>query len=291
VPHLDSVLYKPIVDNDVRVVNIKTGEMDVISNVPPKDVEDLQNTPGVVMRLITGTFWPHVGVNCQREPFNDVRVRQAVHFGLDRPEINELAYFGQNTLTESPIPPSNPFYNKIDTWPYDPDKAKALLAEAGYPDGVDVTMRVIKGNPATEPVQAQLKKIGINIEVNEVEASEWFSEVFEKRDFWITIVAHGSKIDPHLSLYDIQHSGEAGTKNYCQFWDDEMDEVLEAGATTTDFEERKKAYFRAQEILVERSGYIVLGVQPHRYAHQDYVENFTMLGPGDLRWWDTKVNK
>jgi peptide/nickel transport system substrate-binding protein len=291
VPSLDSVVYKPIVDNDVRVVNIKTGEMDVISQIAPKDVTDLQSTSGVVMDIVTGTNWPHVGMNCQREPFNNVLVRQAVHYGLNRPEFNELAYFGLNTLTDTPIPPSNPFHADIEAWPYDPEKAKELLAEAGYPDGFDTVMRVTKGTLGIEVVQAQLKQIGINIEVNEVEASEWFSEVFNKSDFWITMVAHASKIDPHLSLYDIQHSGEGGSKNYTQFWDEEMDEVLDSGAATTVFEERKKFYDRAQQILVERSGYIVLGIQRHLYAHRDYVEDFVLMGPGDLRWWDTRLNK
>lgn len=289
-PYLESVFYKPITDNDVRVVNIKTGDIDVASQIAPKDVEDLQNTPDVTMALITGTFWPHVGMNCQREPFNDVKVRQAVHYGLNRPELNELAYFGQNTLSESPIPPDNPFHEEITGWDYDPEKAKQLLADAGYPDGFSTVMRVIRGNPATEVVQAQLKQIGIEIEVHEVEASEWFSEVFNKSDFWMTIVAHASKVDPDLSMLDIQHSGELGTKNYTQFSDPEMDRLLEEGRATTDFEERKEIYAEAQRILVERSGYVVLGIEPHRYAYRDHVENFTLLGPGELRWWETKIN-
>ena len=127
--------------------------------------------------------------------------------------------------------------------------------------------------------------------LNEVESSEWFSEVFNKSDFWITMVAHGSKIDPHLSLYDIQHSGVAGSKNYTKFVDEEMDKVLDAGKATTIFAERKKSYDRAQEILVERSGYVMVGIQPHLYARRAYVKNFVLMGPGTLQWWDTQLEK
>jgi peptide/nickel transport system substrate-binding protein len=90
-------------------------------------------------------------------------------------------------------------------------------------------------------------------------------------------------------MFDILHSGELGTKNYTQFDDPEMNDLLERGRVATDADERKEIYAQAQKVFVERSGYVVLNLQRIAWALRDEVENFTVIPWSELRWKDTSL--
>ena len=104
------------------------------------------------------------------------------------------------------------------------------------------------------------------------------------------MTAHSSKVDPDLSMYDILHSGELGTKNYTQFSDPEMDDLLDQGRISTNPDERKEIYTKAQQIFVERSGYFVINLQEQAWALRDNVQGFTMLPWSELRWKETTLS-
>ncbi len=291
IPKLDAVHYIPVPDDDVRLVNLLTGELDVIQGVPAADADGLESRGDVTLVGQIGTNWTHLSMNTQRAPFDDVRVRQAVRLAIDRGEILDLIRWGRGLEAVTPLPPSNPFSVEVDGWDTDLDRAKALLAEAGHADGLDVTLRAIRGIniEIAEVIQAQLARIGINLTIQVDEQPTWFSEVFNQRDYQMSVVAHVSKVDPDLSFYDILYTDEA--KNYTRYSNPELDALLTAGRMTTDFDERKAIYDQVQEILASQSGYVVLFVDELLFGVSNDVQDFTLLPTGDVRWWTTDLNR
>jgi peptide/nickel transport system substrate-binding protein len=285
-PYLDRVVYRPITDSDVRLTNLRTGEVDVIQDVPAKDIESLQTETKIRVGRVGGVAWPHLSMNTRRPPFDNVKVRQAIHYALDRKAIMDLVSFGHGTLSETPLPPGNPFRSEIAEWKTDRAKAKQLLAEAGHPNGFSTTMRVITGSNAAlaEVAQAQLKEVGINVAVEKLEATTWFKDVFSGHSFDMSIVAHLSKIDPDISLWDILHKD--GPKNYTGTNIPELNALLDEGRTTLDEEKRKGIYAKAQQIVVEQSGYVVLYLPPFQYGWSNAVQNGEILPFGDIRFWE-----
>lgn len=290
-PYLDRVEFIPVPDEDVRLVNLQTGEMHVIQSVPAQMVDSLAMYPDIEVMPIVSTNWPHLAMNTKRPPFDDVRVRQAVQLVVDQQELLDLVAWGYGTVSASPLPPTSYFHKDVKGWEVDVERAKQLLAEAGYPNGFDATIRVIRGINArrAEVVQAQLAQIGIRARIQQDEQPTWFSEVFFGRDYDMALVAHVSKIDPDLSFYDILHS--TGTKNYTQYHNPELDRLLDEGRRVSDPEQRKAIYDQVQEIIVGESGYVVVYLEQLLFGKQKAVKDFDVLTTGDIRFWRTWIDR
>ncbi len=292
-PLLDRVEHRVIPQSETAIANIRTGDIHA-TEVPSKDIESVDSEEGATVHLLTSSFWAHLSLNTGVAPFDDVRVRQAIRMGFNRDDIQQLVFYGTGMVSNTMLPEGNPYRAEVEGWGYDPEAAKALLAEAGYADGFSAKLRIVSSTawhaPAAQIIQAYLSELGIQIEIEAIESTTWFSEVFTNSEFEMSMTSHTSKVDPDLSMLDILHSGELGTKNYTQFSDPEMDDLLDRGRIETDPEIRKQIYADAQKILVERSGYIVLNLQQLAWAVRDNVQNFTWLPTGELRWKETSIS-
>jgi peptide/nickel transport system substrate-binding protein len=262
--------------------------------VPAKDIETLASDDGLSVDVRTSSLWPHLSVNTQVAPFDNLQVRQAIRVGFNRDDIMQAAFYGTGLQSNTMLPEGNPYRAEVEGWGYDPDQAKQLLADAGFADGFSVTMRIVPAvaweTAAAQIIQAYLSELKINVEIEQIESTTWFSEVFTNSDFEMSMTAHSSKVDPDLSMFDILHSGDLGTKNYTQFSDPEMDDLLDRGRISTNGDERKEIYAQAQKIFVERSGYFVLNLQQQAWALRDNVAGFNMLPWSELRWKETQIS-
>lgn len=292
-PKLDRVEQRIIPENETAVVNIQTGDIHV-SQVNAKDTETLESSVGVTLEQLASTFWPHLSLNTSRPPFDNLQVRQAIRLGFNREDIKQLVFFDAGTISNTLLPEGNPFRSEVDGWGYDPEAARTLLEEAGYGDGFSATMRIVANDPwqlgAAQIIQSYLGELNIQIELEQIESTTWFSEVFSNSEFEMSMNTHVSKVDPDLSMFDILHSGELGTKNYTRFGDPEMDQLLDRGRATIDPEERRRIYADAQRLFVERSGYVVLILQNLVWGVRDQVQGFTVLPTGEIRWKETTLS-
>ncbi len=143
-PKLDRVIYEPISDRTARTTALMTGEVDIVLDVPLTAVDTLKGRSGITVESTPGTFWEYLGLNTQRKPFNDAKVRRALAWAIDREALSNSARFGRATvLTSGPIPPNHWAHNDLDVYPHrDVDRARQLLAEAGYGDGFSTTLNV-----------------------------------------------------------------------------------------------------------------------------------------------------
>ena len=255
---------KVIKDNMSALMAMQSGALERM--VPNQDYSDRQaiiDDPNLEYyeRPQACTFL--VAFNQARGPFQDKRVREAVARAINKPELIMGAVNGHANPTDEGIVPMCPQAPKnFKGLEYNPEMSKKLLAEAGYPNGLDVTMRIIGATNYSKPaevLQAQLKKIGINLKIEAMERARWFDLVLNKTQFDITFYAHAISVnDADFCTYPFLHSNQRFGKgtNYMGVSIPELDEALDKARASLVPEERNKYYERICEIIRDESIYI-----------------------------------
>ena len=217
-----------------------------------------------------------MGFNLRHPFFKDKRVRQAIACAIDKSEIVDVILFGLGSPATGPYVPNTwPYNPNVKEYKYDPEKAKQLLKEAGWePNGEGImekdgrpfefTIRTNMGNTlrmnTATIIQWRLAKVGIKVKIEAIEWSTFVNEFIDKRRFEAVILGWSIGLDP--DQYDIWYSGKTKEKefNFVGYSNPEVDALLEKGRRTYDIAERKKAYYRIQEILADELPYIFLYV-------------------------------
>lgn len=253
-PALTDITYVFISDAAARVNALKTGAIDGINNTDSSTLPLFLNDPN--FQVVVGTTEGETLLvqNNARKPFDDLRVRQAIAHALDRDEINTGVNQGYGTSIGSHFPPHSPDYVDLTgTYPLDLAKAKALLAEAGYPDGFEATIKLPPVGYATlggQIIASQLAKIGIKLNiVNLADFTQWYNEVFVNKDYDLTIVSH---IEPNdIGIY-------ADPSYYFGYNDPDFQAIMQTLNATTDPAARKELLIAAQKRLAEQAvnGYL-----------------------------------
>lgn len=179
-PAADKIQFMTVPEAATRLSMLETGEADIVTDVPGSEVERLQAEPNITLLRKPNTRLAHLGFNTGKPPFNDVRVREALNMAVDRAAIVEGVLRGLGVPADSIIAPTVAGYAPQKAYTYDPAKAKALLAEAGFPKGFSTTIRTPQGRYYMDretviAAQAQLKEIGIDASIEVVDWSTYLS--------------------------------------------------------------------------------------------------------------------
>ncbi len=279
-PYLDQYIYKVIPDSATMFLELKTGGIDMMGLTP------IQYTKQTDTPFFRDNFrkyrypafqYTHLAFNQKHPWFKDKRVRQAIAYAVDKNEIVDVVLFGLGTPATGPYVPNTwPYNPNVKRYDYNPEKAKELLKEAGWEDrdgdgildkdGRPFSFTVLtnagnalRKNTATI-IQWRLRKIGIKVEIRTVEWSTFVNQFIDKKRFEAVLLGWSIGLD--ADQYDIWHSSKTKEKelNFISYSNPEVDSLLEKGRRTFDIEERKKSYFRIQEILAEEVPYIFLYV-------------------------------
>ncbi|MGI9254413.1 MAG: ABC transporter substrate-binding protein, partial [Thermomicrobiales bacterium] len=250
-PYVDDLEIVFISDNTSRLNAVITKQVDLVQELAKKDYRQLSSMPGVqAIALESGSCnWAYIGMNCTRAPFDNPKVRQAVAYAKNRQAIADNVMFGQAIpLTGGIVPKwSWAYAENLNLYSATPDveKAKALLAEAGMPDGFSTTIKVspaysdLAGEAAVD--QEALRAVGINAEIVNLEWGTFINDVFGSNDFDMQVCGWGGPfIDPDEFLYPEFHSKQGFNPHL--FADPEVDKLLEEGRATFDREGRKAIY-------------------------------------------------
>ncbi len=277
-PYLDGIQIIFYPDPTSRTTAIQTGSVDWIEYVPAPDIDILALDPAIELVGGIASNFRTLYMNATHAPFDNVLVRQAVSHAIDEQAIVDVALFGTGGVvaTGTTIPAEN-FYG-IDTSPYigrDVERARELLAEAGYADGFEFDLYVTSTydflrTPA-ELIQADLAAVGITANIVAEDWTVYLPKALAG-DFTATILGESGQSDPDDFLFNVFYTGNGG--NLSQFSDPVLDELLEQGRQVSDIEERREVYARAQERIFEMAPHVFLFHSTQYVAHRDNVHGY-----------------
>jgi peptide/nickel transport system substrate-binding protein len=284
-PYLEGVQFMPTVDETARVSSFMAGVTDMITMVPDKDIARMKTNPNVVLAGPETLWFSSIWMNCTIPPFDKKEVRQAVSWAIDRDEVVNVGLFGEATpIQGGPLPSWHWAGSDLQVYDHqDLEKARELMAEAGYADGFDVT--ITAGAPyASEVTLAEmtatyLKDIGINATV---EVQEWgtFLENVMSGQSPIYSVGLAFSGEPDEVFYQAFRTG--GAFNLVGYSNPEFDSLVDQARAVADPAERKALYAQAEEILVDDVPQAFVIAHNSYEGHKPYVKGFVHMA--NTRW-------
>ncbi len=277
-PYLDGITFTFYPEPTARTTAVQTGNVDWIEYVPAPDVDILRADSNVEVVGGLATNFRSIYINTSVAPLDNTLVREAMSYAIDEQAVVDVALFGTGGVAaDGTTIPSTAFYG-ISSSPYigrDVEKAKELMAEAGFAEGFEFDMYVTSTydflrTPA-EIIQSNLADIGIKMNIVAEDWSVYLPKVIAG-DFSATILGNSGLADPDDYLYDQFHTG--GTGNFGGYSNAELDALLEQGRQVSDPNERKAIYTQAQELILKEAPMIFLFHSAQYEAHGKNVKGF-----------------
>jgi ABC-type transport system substrate-binding protein len=296
-PYFDRVIYKEVPSEASRVTLLKTGQVHFIDRPSIQKVVDLQQDPNVKVERASGRSIASARMNPKCAPLDDVRVRQAFNYGVDKDALNTAVFAGQADIAMSLVPPIVDGYNPDHfTYDYDPAKAKALLAEAGFPDGIAEPIQLLYADafwhqePVAIQIADQLKKIGVTIEPTRVTTSEMRAKGSPKEMSMCFFTWEDGPIvlDPVYSMYLMAHS--TGVSNRSAYANERVDELIDKSREELDDETRLAMMDEAQKLWVEDAPWILTTYPATFEAMAPNVSGWVHYPDEHERWRELKGN-
>ena len=278
-PKVDKIEFLVMKDESARIAALRSGQVH-LSSISPDGAEILSAQRNVNIINYPSLNYTYAGFNTTKEPFNDPKVRLAISYAIDREEIAEIVYGGHASVTGPVPPPQKNWALPVGTYPSyggrQIEKAKQLLAEAGYEDGLEFTIKTSSTYgymvDTALALQNQLQKA--NISTN-IELVEWgtYIDAWVNTDHEFLVGLNGSGVTPDRALHFFFHT--EGTANVWGFSNEEFDELVEKARVTTDYMERSELYKNAQRLLVNKlAPNLFLNAPYNFYAVNKNIEGF-----------------
>jgi peptide/nickel transport system substrate-binding protein len=270
-PKLDQATYRFIPDPNAALAALKAGDIDAsLFGLGPEHVTDLKKDGRFQVIIGETTNDVIMAMNNSRKPFTDVRVRRAVTHAINKPDVVKLAMFGMGRVIGSNVDPLNPYFVDLaGSMPYDPARAKKLLAEAGYRDGFEAVLKVAPQYYYTvragEVIVDQLAKVGVKVKIEQIEWGQWLSRVWKEADYDLTIIGHAEAWD--IANY-------ANPKYYYRYDSGKFQELFKKSEVTLDDKARREQYVQLQKMLVEDAPAVFLFIHPRLVVAKKGVTGF-----------------
>lgn len=260
--YLDKVIAREITEPTVRLTGLRTGELHMINDIPLDRMAEFEGNPDFQTLAWFPLNWDFVNFNHEFEPFKDPRVREAFDLMIDKETLMQGALWGQGQTSASPSFPTSPSYNDALTQrPQDFERAKALLADAGYgPGDLKVVFKVTTNYPYhVDSAQIMLEWFragGVDMTIEQLTWSDWLSQVWVDKDFQITMMNFFTLWEPDFLYYSLWHS--TGGFNYRKISEPALDEMLEKARVTVDTDARMAIYKDVQKYINENTLDVIL---------------------------------
>ena len=298
-PKIDRIVYRVIPESTVRAIELMKGSIDVIADITPTDALTLEGKPGVHLIKQPGLMILGIALPTQTKPFDDVRVRLAFNYGVNKDTLCKFVFKGLATPMNAPMPPSQWGYDKtLPGYPYNPEKAKKLLADAGYPNGLDATLYIYPaqrsynsaGGPAVgQAVQNDLKQIGVNLSLQQLEFGAFLAKTRSKEFSDLCLAGwSGDNGDPDNFLGALWRSNTL--INSAHYSSKAFDDLLAKGLAATTVKDRVAIYKQAQKVLNDDAPWIYLNYATQMRAHSTKVHGM-VLNPTAMFFGMDKVSK
>lgn len=268
-PETPNIVFKIITESANRVIEMETGNADICLNVLASEVARLEEAEGLHVEMDTGYQYTTVTFNMQDPVLSDIRVRQALVYAIDRDAIVKAVYKGTATVADSIMPTTLLGAKTYDPNLYDVEKAKELLAEAGYADGLTlnfVVQPLEEMQRITEAIQNMWKQIGVETNISTAEVAAYLAQGNTLQ----VGIRNGSASDPAntLIIYDSAFGDRLNSN------DEVLDKMLADAKTIYDIDERANAYYEICDYLWEAKWSLPIAFKNTIYAVSDKVEGF-----------------
>ncbi|WP_312978548.1 glutathione ABC transporter substrate-binding protein GsiB [Atlantibacter sp.] len=299
-PKLDTLTWRPVVDNNTRAAMLQTGEAQFAFPIPyeqaavlqKNDKLDLVTTPSIMQRYIS--------MNVTQKPFDNPKVREAINYAINRDALVKVAFAGFATPATGVVPPAIAFAEPFKAWPYDPAKARALLKEAGYPNGFETTLWSSHNHSTAQKVlqftQQQLAQVGVKVKLTAMDAGQRAAEVEGKgqkesgvRMFYTGWSASTGEADWALSPLFASQNWPPTLFNTAFYSNPQVDKDLTEALKTTDNAQKASLYQNAQQIIWKESPWVPLVVEKLVSAHSKTLSGFYMMPDTGFSFEDADI--
>ncbi len=277
VAYLDSIVFSIIIDRDTAINAVLSGQQDFTFNVDPSQLSRVENEDGIVTDQSAGLFHYEFYTNNGRPPFDDVRVRQALNYAIDRDAYLQATQFGTGEVAWHPIPSAHWAFpaDQVPTYAYDPEKARELLAEAGYADGLTIEVVGWTADPdvrRAEVLQQQLADVGITMNITATEVPQATAAFFNDKNYDAYLAAWTGRPDPSLT-YSLLF-GKDGYFNAAAYEAPGLEAALQETRAVSDQGERTAAFGEASTIIADEALYTPLAYPPDFSVYRDSVQGY-----------------
>jgi ABC-type transport system substrate-binding protein len=266
-PQLPKITFRIIPEHGTRLVALESGEAMMINNLPIDQIDRLAKSPNIEILAAPTARVVTLAVRMDRKPLDDVRVRHALNYAINKEELIKTILGGRAQIANSPLPPmcfgADP---TMKPWPYDPAKAKELLTQAGYPNGFKLKFgtpvgRFLQDKQISEAIAGYLEKVGIKTELDTPEFATYVAETMKKDGKYdIFLFAWGYQtLDPHWGFGTLYHSRFATRTAYNN---PKVDELLDKARQVADEQDATKIYIEVQKIIWGDASMVWLYYQP-----------------------------
>lgn len=266
-PKLNKIIFRVIPENTARLNALANGEIDVMDGLNNSDEATVTANSNLQIIERPSMNIGYIGLTTTRKPFDNKLVRQAINYAVDKKTIIDAFYGGKALAAKNPMPPSIEGYNDaIEEYPYDLEKAKALLKEAGYEKGFEIDLWAMpvarpympEAQKVAEVIQESLSKINIKAKIQSVDWATYLEKA-NKGEFDMFMLGWtGDNGDPDNFIYTLLDKDSIGSNNYAQYSNDELHKILIEAQTVADQEKRNELYKKAQEIVHEDAPWVPL---------------------------------
>jgi peptide/nickel transport system substrate-binding protein len=274
-PKFDSLIFQIIPERAVQVQGLASGQIDGSDIIDKEDVPMLEASGKVNIEQPLTALILVLAMNCSKPPLDDVRVRQAVTYAIDKQAVLDVAYGGGKPIGTF-MNYGNPYYKDFTSlYPYDPAKARSLLAQAGVDKDTVLEMVLPSNYPphmkAGEMYQEMLSKVGLNVQIKLVDWPTWLKDVYTGAKYDFTAIGHTGKLDPDGTL-----GGYGTAKRYVRWVNATAADLIAKGATTVGVENRRKLYDQAMMIMAREVPFVFTGTSYRRIVTNKRVKGFRM---------------
>jgi len=270
-PKIKRIVYKPIPEPFTRAAALRNNEVDLVTTMPPSLARELERAPGIRVQRVPSSWIIYLGLNALKKPLSDVKVRQALNYATDVDAIIRNVLEGNGRKLEGPLTPQMFGYDaSIKGYPYGPARARKLLAEAGYPDGVEIILESPAGRyqgdkEIAEALGGQWQKAGFKPKVQVAEWGAYFKRYLAKQFQDAYVLGLGGPMQDADELYNLVSSKGRGL----YYKNERVDALFDLGRSTMDQAKRRQIYRDLQGAMVEDATWVFLLQQVDIYASRD----------------------
>jgi ABC-type transport system substrate-binding protein len=296
---IDTVVFRVVQEDGARLVEVEAGTADIAVRVPPAEAERLAANPNVEIVTTPGLRTIYIFFNVTSEPFDDVRVRQAVNYAVDVESIVNELFDGAARVSDAPMAPPIFGYHAQTPYARDVDRARELLAEAGVAEGTTVTLyhptgRYVQDALVADAIRTQLLEVGLNVDLRTLEWTQYVPFVrAEAPDNQVQFAMLGwstPTMDADYALYALFHSSQIPPGFNGAFYEsDAVDALLDEARSVADQDQRNDLYRQAIETIWEDAPWLFLYSEVQVTAVRNNVEGF-VIHPNErlIARWATK---